>query len=66
LVISQVNNDYMTKDEKLIPYRAQMEQLRTKFHYILFEQVPRAQNKAADAMATIASLIYMSGNDTKF
>ena len=39
--------------------------LMTSFAHITFQQVPRADNKAADAMATLASLLQMPENDLR-
>ncbi|MDF3675418.1 reverse transcriptase-like protein, partial [Enterobacter hormaechei] len=57
LVINQVNYYYQTKDEKLLPYKELVDQLTQRFTKLQFTQVPRMQNKAADAMATIGSLL---------
>ena len=59
LVIKQVIDEYHTKDEKLLPYRRIVEDLKQYFTEIVFQKIPRANNKAADAMATIASMIAM-------
>ena len=59
MVIKQVTDEYHTKDEKLLPYRRIVEDLRQHFTEIVFQQIPRANNKAVDAMATIASMIAM-------
>lgn len=57
LIINQVNNDYQTKDEKLMPYKCIVDDFKKYFVSIHFEQVPLLKNKAVDAMATIASLL---------
>ena len=57
LVINQVNNDYQTKDEKLIPYKKLVDSLRNYFTFFTFQQIPRVKNKADDAMATLASIL---------
>ena len=54
LVINQVNNDYQTKDDKLIPYKRLIDSLRNYFIRVTFQKIPRAENKATDAMATLA------------
>lgn len=59
LIIYQVNNDYQTKDDTLILCKRLVDDLRKYFIEIKFEQIPRSENKAADAMATIASLLQM-------
>lgn len=62
LVIRQVNDDYDTKDEKLMAYKQMTDFLKDKFVTISFNQLPRIHNKQADAMATIASMIDMPQN----
>ena len=63
LVINQVNNVYQTKDDKLVPYKRMVDDLRKYFVQVSLQQVPRADNKAADAMATLASLLQLPEND---
>ena len=57
LVINQVNNDYQTKDDKLVPYKKLVDFLRNYFTFFTFQQIPRAKNKATDAMDTLASIL---------
>lgn len=57
LVINQINDDYQTKDDKLMPYKKMVDDFKKYFVEITFEQIPRNDNKAADAMATLASLL---------
>lgn len=57
LVVNQINNDYQTKDDKLLPYKQMVDDFKQYFVHITFEQIPRLNNKAADAMAAIASLL---------
>lgn len=59
LVIKQVIDEYHTKDEKLLPYRRIVEDLKQHFTEIVFQKIPRANNNKVDAMATIASMISM-------
>lgn len=40
LVINQVNGDYQTKDEKLMPYKCMVDDFKKYFVSIHFEQVP--------------------------
>ena len=57
LIIKQALNEYQTKDDKLLPYKDLVDKLKEHFTQIEFIQVPRLQNKAANAMATIGSLL---------
>ena len=42
-----------------------VDDMKKYFAHITFQQVPRADNKAADAMATLASLLQMPENDLR-
>ena len=42
LVINQVNNEYQSKDENLIPYKNLIDTLRNYFTFVTFQQIPRA------------------------
>ena len=59
MVIRQVTDEYQKKDEKLLPYHRIIEDLKQSFTSIVFQQIPRINNKEIDAMATIASMIAM-------
>jgi len=65
LVIKQVLDEYQTKYEKLLPYKLMVDDFKKYFDNITFEQIPRLQNKAADAMAMIGSLLDMPSNTHK-
>ncbi|GLJ50601.1 hypothetical protein SUGI_1078000 [Cryptomeria japonica] len=47
-----------------MPYKQMVDDLKQHFIRIDFEQIPREQNRAVDAMATIASLIDLPPNET--
>ncbi|KAH9296526.1 hypothetical protein KI387_040114, partial [Taxus chinensis] len=57
LIIKQVNDEYKVKDEKIIPYKKLVETLKEYFVCITFEQIPRAQNRFVDVMATVGSML---------
>ncbi|XP_059071335.1 uncharacterized protein LOC131865675 [Cryptomeria japonica] len=59
LIINQVNDDYQTKDDKLMPYKHMVDDFKKYFANITFKKIPKLDNKAANAMATIASLLQM-------
>ena len=61
-----MNNEYYTKDDKLTPYKKLVENLKESFIDITFEQIQRTNNRVADAMATIASLLDIPNNVPKF
>ena len=64
LVINQVNNDYQTKDDKLIPYKKLIDSLRNYFTFVTFQQIPRAENKVVDAMDTLASILQLEEHES--
>lgn len=57
LVINQVKNDYQRKDDKLKPYKRMVDDFKQYFVEITFEQISSLDNKVANSMATIASLL---------
>jgi len=61
-----VYGDYQAKDEKLIPYKRMVDDFKEYFMIISFEQIPRIENKAADAMATIASFLEIPENESRY
>ena len=65
-IIKQALNEYQTKDEKLLPYKEQVDQLTQHFTRLQFTQVPRIQNKAENAMATIGSLLEIPQATTQY
>ncbi|XP_058082367.1 uncharacterized protein LOC131230460 [Magnolia sinica] len=56
-IINQINGDWKTKDEKLIPYHVYLEILIEEFDEITFSYMPRAKNQFADALATLTSML---------
>lgn len=64
LVINQVNNEYQMKDDKLIPYKRLIDSLRNCFTFVTFQQVPRVENKAIDAMATLSSILQLHEHES--
>ncbi|XP_060211951.1 uncharacterized protein LOC132639526 [Lycium barbarum] len=57
LLISQVQGEWATKNEKILSYVNLAQRLCKKFRKIEFRHTPRAQKEFADALATIASII---------
>ncbi|RVW67594.1 Retrovirus-related Pol polyprotein from transposon 17.6 [Vitis vinifera] len=57
LVLRQIQGDWKTKDVKLRPYHAYLELLVTRFDDLRYVHLPRAQNRFADALATLASSV---------
>ena len=56
LVISQINGDWETRHQNLIPYREHVMKLIPYFEEITFEHIPREENNLADALATLFSM----------
>lgn len=57
LIIEQVNGEFALKEVVLVEYRTAIQKLIKSFSSIQFEHVPRAQNKHADDLATLASKV---------
>ncbi|XP_060216638.1 uncharacterized protein LOC132644098 [Lycium barbarum] len=57
LLIHQVQGEWATKNETILPYVNLEQRMCKKFRKIEFRHTPRAQNEFADALAIIASMI---------
>nr|CAN79110.1 hypothetical protein VITISV_001311 [Vitis vinifera] len=57
LVLRQIQGDWKTRDVKLRPYHAYLELLVVRFDDLRYVHLPRAQNRFADALATLASSV---------
>ncbi|XP_058089193.1 uncharacterized protein LOC131236094 [Magnolia sinica] len=57
LIINQVNGDWKTKDERLIPYHVYLENLIEEFKEITFSYMSRVKNQFVEALATLASML---------
>ena len=66
LVINQVNNEYQTKYDNLIPYNNLINSLRNYFTFVTFQQIPRVANKVVDAMAILASILQLEEHESRF
>ncbi|RVW69675.1 hypothetical protein CK203_059465 [Vitis vinifera] len=55
--ISRIQGDWKTRDVKLRPYHAYLELLVARFDDLRYVHLPRAQNRFADALATLASSV---------
>ncbi|RVW59355.1 Retrovirus-related Pol polyprotein from transposon 17.6 [Vitis vinifera] len=54
---SEDSGDWKTRDVKLRPYHAYLELLVARFDDLRYVHLPRAQNRFADALATLASSV---------
>ena len=57
LVIQQTQGIWRTRDVKLKPYHAYLDLLVARFDELRYIHMPRAENKFADALATLASVV---------
>ncbi|XP_070012992.1 uncharacterized protein [Nicotiana sylvestris] len=62
LLIRQAQNEWETRDIKLIPYRQHVQDLSKRFKSIEFRYIPRFHNELVDALATLASMFPYPGN----
>ncbi|XP_048138577.1 uncharacterized protein LOC115743577 [Rhodamnia argentea] len=56
LIILRIEGKWKTRDPKLIPYHEFLEDIIEEFYEIAFEYLSRAQNRFADALATLSSM----------
>jgi ribonuclease HI len=54
LVVRQMNGEYEVKAEHLRAYHARLTQLRGLFQEVVFEWIPREENRRADALSKLA------------
>ena len=64
LVINQIQGEYQTKDEMLLKYLTQVQNLCLKFLQVKFEHVPRERNARANLLAKLASTKKSGNNKT--
>ena len=57
MVIAQAQRLWKVKEEHLKPYQQFLEDLTKTFDKIEYMIIPRAQNRFADALATLASMV---------
>jgi hypothetical protein len=57
LVASQINGEYMARDERMAAYLLKVQQTMTNFQTIRVEQIGRNLNSHANALATLASVL---------
>lgn len=57
LIVNQVKGSYDTKDKKLRPYRLVVLELLEQLHRYTINTIARTNNRYADAMASVASLV---------
>ena len=63
LIISQIQNKWKIKEERLMPYHQCLQKWASKFSKIQYQYVPRMQNQIVDALATMASMMDGSKED---
>uniref|UniRef100_A0A2N9F652 Uncharacterized protein n=1 Tax=Fagus sylvatica TaxID=28930 RepID=A0A2N9F652_FAGSY len=57
LVASQINGEYMARDERMSAYLLKVQTAMTDFETVRIEQIGRNLNNHADALATLASVL---------
>jgi hypothetical protein len=57
LIASQINGEYMARDERMAAYLLKVQQSMTNFQVVRVEQISRSMNSHADALATLASVL---------
>ena len=57
LITSQVNGEYMARDERMAAYLLKVQQTIANFNAVKVERIGRNLNSHADALATLASVL---------
>ena len=55
LVVNQVQGDYLSKDTRMMAYLDKVKTMSGKIKDFRIRQIPREENKKADALANLAS-----------
>ncbi|GFS42455.1 hypothetical protein Acr_00g0079950 [Actinidia rufa] len=55
LVVNQVQGDYLAKDARMMAYLGEVKAASTRIKEFKIHQIPREENKKADALANLAS-----------
>ncbi|KAL0456128.1 UNVERIFIED_CONTAM: Ribonuclease HI [Sesamum latifolium] len=57
LIVKQVSGEYEAKEESMVQYLQQIEELKTKFKSFQLQQIPREENVKADSLSKLASAL---------
>ncbi|KAL0413180.1 UNVERIFIED_CONTAM: hypothetical protein Sradi_1519700 [Sesamum radiatum] len=57
LIVKQVSGEYKAKEESMVQYLQQIEELKTKFKHFKLQQIPREDNVKADSLSKLASAL---------
>ncbi|KAL0462667.1 UNVERIFIED_CONTAM: hypothetical protein Slati_0154300 [Sesamum latifolium] len=57
LIVKQINGEYEAKEESMVQYLQQIEELKTKFKSFQLHQIPREENIKADSLSKLASAL---------
>ena len=64
LVVSQVKDDFVLKEQSLATYRTWAQRLKQEFRTFSIGYTQRSENRFADALATLQSQVPLKGRDT--
>ncbi|KAL0461390.1 UNVERIFIED_CONTAM: Ribonuclease HI [Sesamum latifolium] len=57
LIVKQVSGEYEAKEESMVQYIQQIEELKIKFKRFQLQQIPREENVKADSLSKLASAL---------
>ncbi|KAL0427462.1 UNVERIFIED_CONTAM: hypothetical protein Slati_2921000 [Sesamum latifolium] len=57
LIVKQVSREYEAKEESMVQYLQQIEELKTKFKSFQLQQIPREENFKADSLSKLANAL---------
>ncbi|KAL0439397.1 UNVERIFIED_CONTAM: hypothetical protein Slati_2422700 [Sesamum latifolium] len=57
LIVKQVCREYKAKEESMVQYLQQIEELKTRFKSFQLQQIPREENIKADSLSKLASAL---------
>ena len=62
LIVYKLNEEWETKDSKLVSYQEFIKKPIEQFEAITFKHLPREENYLADALATLATMFKVNAN----
>ncbi|KAL0412175.1 UNVERIFIED_CONTAM: Ribonuclease HI [Sesamum latifolium] len=57
LIVKQVNGEYEAKEESMVKYLQQIEELKIKFKSFQLQQIPKEENIKADSLSKLANAL---------
>lgn len=57
LIMNQTNDVYKTNDDKIMPYKRVIDDLKKYIIFVTFQKIPRNENNDVNTIDTLASML---------